>query len=338
MIEKLISEDVKHILGRIGSDTFEGRRLLVSGGTGFIGSYLCDTLVQARAEVTCLDDFSTGLAENVNHLLRRGNFKLIQGDVSHFDCSEDFDFVLHFASGASPEEYQLNPVRTLLANSLGTYNMLEIARKRDSKILFASSSEVYGDAKVFPTPESYWGNVNPVGVRSCYDEGKRFGEALLMAYYRGYGLDSRIVRIHNTYGPRLRADGAYARALSRFVMQAIRGEDLTVYGDGTQTRSFCYVADTLVGILLALSSSRCKGEVVNIGSSDEIRILDLAKRIKKIVRSRSKIVFRPLPDDDPRRRKPDLNKARQLLDWHPETDLEQGLKRTIDWFSARIRK
>jgi len=335
MSEKIVSEDIKQIIRRAKSDLFENRRFLVSGGAGFLGSYLCDTLVEARAQVTCLDDFSTGLAENIKHLLEKKNFEIIKKDVSNFDCSKDFDFVLHFASRASPEEYQLNPVRTLLANSFGTYNMLEIARKGDSRILFASSSEVYGDATVVPTPESYWGNVNPVGIRSCYDEGKRFGEALLMAYYRKYELDSRIVRIHNTYGPRLRADGAYARALSRFVMQAISGENLTVYGNGTQTRSFCYIIDTVVGILLTLSSPDCKGEVINIGSSNEIRILDLARKIKKIVRSRSEIVFRPLPEDDPRRRRPDLNKARQLLNWNPEIELEQGLKRTIDWFRSR---
>ena len=338
MIEKTVSEDVKQILHRLKPDTFEDCRLLVSGGAGFLGSYLCDTLVKAKAQVTCLDDFSTGLAENVNHLLRKRDFKIVERDVSDFDHSEDFDIVLHFASRASPEEYQLNPVKTLLANSHGTHNMLEIARRHDSKILFASSSEVYGDAKVVPTPESYWGNVNPVGIRSCYDEGKRFGEALLMAYYREYGLDSRIVRIHNTFGPRLRADGAYARALSRFVLQAIKGEDLTVYGDGTQTRSFCYVADTVVGILLVASSPNCRGEVLNIGSSNEISILELAKKIKKIVGTKSKIVFRPLPDDDPRRRRPDLNKARQLLNWNPETDLEQGLGRTIDWFGSRLQE
>jgi UDP-glucuronate decarboxylase len=334
-MEKIVSEDVEQILHRIKAGAFEDRTILVSGGAGFLGSYLCDTLVKTGAHVTCLDDFSTGIRENVDHLLGGKNFRFIERDVSSFDCDEDFDMVLHFASRASPEEYQLKPVKTLLANSLGTHNMLEIARKHESRILFASTSEVYGDAKVVPTPESYWGNVNPVGVRSCYDEGKRFGEALFMAYYRQFELDSRIVRIHNTYGPRLRADGAYARALSRFVLQAMRHEDLTVYGDGTQTRSFCYVVDTVVGILLMLSSQNCRGEIVNIGSSDEITILDLASKIQKIVGSVSKIAFRPLPADDPRRRRPVLDRARQLLGYGPEVDLEQGLKRTIDWFSSR---
>jgi UDP-glucuronate decarboxylase len=335
MMDKTISEDIDLILHRAGLEAFENQRILLSGGAGFLGSYLCDTLVKVRAQVTCLDDFSTGLTENIDHLAQEKNFRIIKKDVSDFSCNETFDIVLHFASRAAPEEYQSKPVRTLLANSFGTYRMLEIARRNSCRILFASTSEVYGDAKVIPTPESYWGNVNPVGVRSCYDEGKRFAEALLMAYAREYGLDCRIVRIHNTYGPRLRADGAYARALSRFVLQAIRGQDLTVYGDGSQTRSFCYVTDTVIGILLVLSSECCKGEIVNIGGSDETTILGLAEKIKKIVGSKSQIVFQPLPDDDPKRRRPDLSKAKKLLHWKPVTSLEQGLERTIAWFRTR---
>jgi len=334
MIDKIVSEDIQQILSRVKPDAFEGHSVLVTGGGGFIGSYLCDTLVEGKANVTCLDDFSTGLVENYDHLFQLRNFRIVKEDVSNFESSEKYDFVLHFASRASPEEYQLNPVKTLLANSHGSYRVLELARKHDSRILFASSSEVYGDAEVFPTPESYWGNVNPVGVRSCYDEGKRFGEALFMAYNREYKLDTRIVRIHNTYGPRLRADGAYARALSRFVMQAIQDEDLTVYGDGTQTRSFCYIADTIVGILLMLSCPKCMGEVVNIGSTYEVRILDLANKIREIVGGRAKITFRPLPKDDPKKRRPDISKAKELLEWQPRINLEEGLKRTINWFSS----
>jgi len=329
MIDKIVSEDIQKILRRIKSDTFEGSNILITGGGGFIGSYLCDTLVKTGANVTCLDNFSTGLVENVDHLEKMKNFRMIKEDVSNFEGDKSYDFVLHFASRASPEEYQLNPVKTLLANSHGSYRMLELARKHDSKILFASSSEVYGDAKVIPTPESYWGNVNPVGVRSCYDEGKRFGEALFMAYHREYKLDTRIVRIYNTYGPRLRADGAHARALSRFVLQAYKSEDLTVYGDGTQTRSFCYITDTIVGIILLLSSPKCRGEVVNIGNPDEIRILDLAKKVREIVGSKSKITYLPLPKDDPRRRLPEISKAKELLRWHPRINLEAGLQRTI---------
>jgi len=336
MIDNIVPKDIQQILRRIESDAFEGSNILVTGGGGFIGSYLCDTLVKAGAIVTCLDNFSTGLVQNVDHLFEMRNFRMVKEDVSNFEDNENYDFVLHFASRASPEEYQLNPVKTLLTNSYGSHRMLELARKHDSRILFASSSEVYGDAKVIPTSESYWGNVNPVGVRSCYDEGKRFGEALFMAYHREYKLDARIARVHNTYGPRLRADEAYARALSRFVSQALRGEDLTVYGDGTQTRSFCYITDTVAGILLMLSSPRCMGEVVNIGNADEIRILDLANKIREIVGGRSKITFRPLPKDDPRRRRPDISKAKELLGWQPETSLEKGLKRTIEWFSLSL--
>jgi UDP-glucuronate decarboxylase len=338
LIGKIVSTDIQQILGHIESAAFQDSSILVTGGGGFIGSYLCDTLVRTEANVTCLDNFSTGVAENVDHLLKKKNFRMIREDVSDFKSEENYDFVLHFASRASPEEYQLNPVETLLANSHGSYRLLELARKHDSKILFASSSEVYGDADVIPTPESYWGNVNPVGVRSCYDESKRFGEALFMAFYREYKLDAKIVRIHNTYGPRLRADGAFARALSRLIRQALENEDLTVYGDGTQTRSFCYVTDTVTGILLTLISPRSAGEVINVGGTDEIEILDLAKKIREIVGSKSKIAFKPLPDDDPRRRCPDINKANELLGWHSTIDLDTGLNRTIDWFRSSMQQ
>ena len=338
MIDRIVSEDIRQILSHNESEAFQDSSILVTGGGGFIGSYLCDTLVRTEANVTCLDDFSTGVAENVSHLLKKRNFRIVREDVSSFKSDVSYDFILHFASRASPEEYQLSPVKTLLANSHGSYRLLELARKHDSKILFASSSEVYGDAEIIPTPESYWGNVNPVGVRSCYDESKRFGEALFMAFHREYELDTRIVRIHNTYGPRFRADNVFARALSRFVRQALENKDLTVYGDGTQTRSFCYVTDTITGILLALVSPLSAGEVINIGSADEIRILDLAKKIKRIVGSKSKITFKPLPEDDPRRRCPDTRKASELLGWHPDIDLCTGLNRTIDWFKNSMRR
>lgn len=338
MIDKIVTEDIQQILSRIESSAFQDSSILVTGGGGFIGSYLCDALVRTEANVTCLDDFSTGVSENIDHLLKKKNFKMVRHDVSNFESDENYDFVLHFASRASPEEYQQNPVKTLLANSHGSYKLLELARKHDSKILFASSSEVYGDAEVIPTPESYWGNVNPVGVRSCYDESKRFGEALFMAFHREYKLDTRIARIHNTYGPRLRADDAFARALSRFVRQALENEDLTVYGDGTQTRSFCYVTDTVTGILLMLISPRSVGEVINVGRADEIRILDLAKKIREIAGSKSKVVLKPLPDDDPRRRCPDVSRANELLGWHATIDLDTGLNRTINWFRNNTRR
>ena len=336
MIDKIVSEDIKRIVTEMNDVFSEGKDILVTGGAGFIGSYLCDVLVELGVNVTCLDDFSTGLTANIDHLLGERKFHLIKEDVSNFDGAKKYDYVLHFASRASPEEYQLNPIKTLLANSLGSHRMLELARKCDSKILFASSSEVYGDSAVVPTPETYWGNVNPVGVRSCYDEGKRFSEAFFMAYHREYGLATTILRIHNTYGPRIRADGDYGRALSRFVAQALRNDDLTVYGDGSQTRSFCYITDMISGVLLALVRKDSVGEVVNLGNPAEILIIDLAKKITEVTGSKSKIVFCPLPEDDPKRRCPRIDKAQRILGWRPKVTLDEGLKRTVNWFRANL--
>lgn len=331
MIDNIVSEDIQRILQGIDGKSFCGKKILVTGGAGFLGSYLCDTLIEANAIVDCLDNFSTGLKENIDHLLDNKKFRLIEEDVYNFDSGDKYDFILHFASRASPEEYSLHPIDTLLANSLGTYKMLELAKRQCSTFLFASSSEVYGDATVVPTLESYWGNVNPIGLRSCYDEAKRVGEAFCMAFSRQYGVDTRIVRIHNTYGPRLRADGAYARALSRFVMQALQNKDFTVYGDGSQTRSFCHVTDTILGVLAAVTCQDCSGEVFNIGSPQEISILELTRKIKDLVNCESKIKFFPLPEDDPQRRCPNINKARKRLRWKPTVELTEGLDRTIEW-------
>jgi UDP-glucuronate decarboxylase len=332
MIDSIIIKDVEKIRDALRKDDFENKRVLITGGAGFIGSWICDVLVGFDVEVTCLDDFSTGKKENIDHLLGKSCFKFVEGDVCNFRSKAKFDYVLHLASRASPEEYQQHPIKTLKANSLGSYNVLELARKNDARILFASTSEVYGDAQMVPTPETYWGNVNPIGVRSCYDEGKRFGEALFMAYYRQYGLDVRIARIFNSYGPRLRSEGAYGRAVSRFITQALASQPLTVYGDGTQTRSFCYISDTVTGLFLLLTSKRTRGEVVNIGNPKEITILELAQRIKRLTNSASPVTFHPLPSDDPKRRCPDINKAQKLLKWETKINLEQGLARTITWF------
>lgn len=336
MIDKIVSEDIERIVAELNDVFLEEKDILVTGGAGFIGSYLCDVLGELGANVTCLDDFSTGLTVNIDHLLEKSNFHLVREDVSNFDVVKKYDYVLHFASRASPEEYQLNPIKTLLANSLGSYRMLELARKCDSKILFASSSEVYGDSVVVPTPETYWGNVNPVGVRSCYDEGKRFSEALFMAYHREYGLATTVIRIHNTYGPRIRADGAYGRALSRFVAQALRNDDLTVYGDGSQTRSFCYITDMALGVLLALIRKNSVGEVINLGNPAEISIIDLAKEIMATTGSKSKIVFCQMPEDDPKRRCPRIEKAMKILGWRPKVTLDEGLERTVNWFRTNL--
>jgi UDP-glucuronate decarboxylase len=338
MIDSTILEDVKKIRNALRRDDFEGKRVLVAGGAGFVGSWICDVLAGVGAEVVCLDNFSTGKKETIDHLLNKPFFKLTEEDVCNFQAKAKFDYVLHLASRASPEEYQQHPIETLKANSLGSYNMLEVARKHDAKILYASTSEVYGDAQTIPTPENYWGNVNPTGARSCYDEGKRFGEALFMAYHRQHGLDVRIARIFNTYGPRLRSEGAYGRVVSRFITQALAGQSLTVYGDGMQTRSFCYITDTAAGLLLFLTNKKAQGEVVNIGNPEEMTILELAQMTKRLVDSTSPITFHPLPQDDPKRRCPTISKAFKLLRWKPKIRLEEGLERTMTWFKGNINR
>ncbi len=335
MMEQIIQADIGRIVRREPLD-FSDRRILVTGGAGFLGSWLCDLLAETNAEVFCLDNLATGMMENIAHLRSNENFHFIQADAANFSYNQKLDVILHLASRASPEEYQLHPIETLKANSLGTLTMLETARRNDTPLLYTSTSEVYGDAQVIPTPETYWGHVNPVGSRSCYDEGKRFGEALCMAYIREYGLDVRIVRIFNTYGPRIRADGAYARALPRFITQALKGADITVYGDGSQTRSFCYITDTITGILNTLTSPKARGEIFNIGNPHEITILQLAEKIKQITKNKSKITFHTLPQDDPRRRCPDITKAKTILGWQPKTLLDEGLTKTVNWFQSKI--
>lgn len=324
---------MENILSSIEKDFFKRKKFLVTGGAGFIGSWICDALVKMNANVTCLDNLSSGKNENIEHLFKNEKFKFINEDVTKFEGEkEKYDYIIHLASRAAPEEYQKYPIETLLANSLGSLRMLELARKNDSIILFTSTSEIYGNAKIIPTPEEYWGNVNPVGPRSCYDEAKRFSEALFIAYQKQYGLDTRILRIFNTYGPRIRADGFYARVIPKFIMQALNNEDITVYGDGSQTRSFCYISDTIEAILLTIYKNEAKNEIINIGNPKEISILDLAKKIKLLTKSNSKIIFKPLPQDDPRRRCPEINKAKKILNWFPRIELENGLIKTIKWF------
>jgi UDP-glucuronate decarboxylase len=333
-ISEIIKEDVEK-LAKEFENSFSSKRILVTGGAGFLGSWLCDVIVRAGGIVDCLDNLSTGKMENVEHL--RGKAKIIINDVEKAELNDIYDYIFHFSSRASPEEYQEHPIQTLTANSIGTLKMLELAKKCNSIFVYASSSEVYGDAKVIPTPETYYGNVNPIGVRSCYDEGKRFGEALCMAYYRESKVDVRIARIFNSYGPRIRHDGIYARALPKFTFQAIKNEPITIYGDGRQTRSFCYVYDTLRGIL-KLAISNVSGEVFNIGNPNEINILRLAEVIKEIIGSKSEIVFLPPKEDDPRRRCPDINKAIKVLGWKPGISLKEGLRRTIRWIKESVIK
>jgi len=322
------------IVSQFSRDLFRGRRMLVTGGAGFLGSWLCEALIMLGANVTCLDNLSTGRVENIMHLKDYENFKFIEADVSEYH-PRGFDFIVHGASLPSPDDYMSRPVETMLPNSIGLLNCLEAARN-GVRVLYMSTSEVYGDAEVIPTPEDYWGRVNPIGLRSCYDESKRFGEALCMAYYRQYGVDVRIVRIFNTYGPRLNPESKYARVIPRFIMQALRNEPLTVHGDGMQTRSFTYVTDTINALIKILVNDNVKGEVLNIGGQNEVRIIDLAEMIIRLTGSSSKMIFTEARPDDPRRRCPDISKAKRLLGWEPKISLEDGLKYTIEWFRRRF--
>jgi UDP-glucuronate decarboxylase len=335
MLGKIILEDLDKVKSAVKADKFEQKEVLITGGAGFIGSWLCDILLSFGAQVTAVDDFSTGRKKNISHLRSNGRFELIESDACSFVSDKKFDFIFHLAAHASPEEYQLRPIKTMKVSSFGTANMAELARKNDAIMVFASTSEVYGDAEVVPTPETYWGKVNPIGPRSCYDEGKRFAEALLMAYCSQYGLDVKIPRIFNTYGPRLREDGLYGRALSRFILQARTNRPITIYGDGKQTRSFGYITDTVTGLLLLAASDKANGEVVNVGNTQEIRILELARKIIEITNCNSQIEFYPLPKDDPKRRCPDTAKLQRLVGWKLNVSLDVGLKKTIDWFSLK---
>ncbi len=307
-------------------------RVLISGAAGFLGSYLTDALLAEGHSVLGVDNFCTGSRANVSHLARESRFELQEQDIcAPFDPGH-VDYVFNFASPASPMDYARLGVETLMVGSVGTRNMLEIARKYGAKFLHASTSECYGDPAVHPQTEDYWGNVNPVGPRSVYDEAKRFSEALTMAYHRYYGVNTRLVRIFNTYGPRLQRDDG--RVISNFMIQALRNEDITVYGDGSQTRSFCYVTDEIEGIL---GLSRTEEHLpVNVGNPNEWTILDCAKAVIRVTGSKSKIAFAPLPSDDPLQRQPDITKAKKLFGWEPKIDLETGLKLSLDYFRSFI--
>jgi UDP-glucuronate decarboxylase len=335
MMDNIIEEDLEKIKQAIKGEAFEGKRVLVTGGAGFIGSWLCDVLAGCGAKVTAVDDLSTGRMKNIDHLTKNQLFKFIKADICEFNSEEKFDFIFHMAGHASPDEYQTHPIETLQTSASGSFAMAELARKNDATLLFASTSEVYGDAEVIPTPETYWGKVNPIGPRSCYDEGKRFAEALLIAYSKQQGLDVRIPRIFNTFGPRLREDGLYGRAMSRFILQAQTNQPITVYGDGKQTRSFCYVTDTVTALILLMTSLKAKSEAVNIGNTKEITIIELAKKVKEATECKSNIEFHLLPKDDPKRRCPDTNKLEKLVAWKPNMSFENGLERTIRWFYSK---
>lgn len=314
----------------------EAEKVLVTGGVGFIGSWLCDRLIEEGHEVVCIDNLGSGNKKNVEHLFSNSRFKFIKHDIREpLEIEEKIDHIFHLASRASPADFEEYSIDILLTNAVGTCNMLELARKDDARFLLASSSEVYGDPKVHPQPEDYWGNVNPLGPRSVYDEGKRYAESLTAAYHRRYGLDVRTARIFNTYGPRMRPDDG--RVISNFIVQALRGESITVYGDGSQTRSFCYVSDMVEGLKKLMFLDDLSGEVVNLGNPDEITILEVAELVKKLTGSNSKTTFVPLPKDDPKRRNPDISKAKEMLGWTPKVGLEDGLLKTISYFKGAIK-
>lgn len=305
------------------------KRILVTGGAGFIGSHLCEKLLQENNFVICLDNFFTGSKKNIEHLLDNKNFQLIEHDVT-LPYDIEVDEIYNLACPASPPHYQYDPVKTIRTSVLGIINMLDLAKKYNAKILQASTSEIYGDPIVHPQVESYWGNVNPIGVRSCYDEGKRCAETLMMDYHRQFNVDIRIVRIFNTYGPNMALNDG--RVVSNFIVQALENKDITIYGDGSQTRSFCYVSDLIDGLVKMMENPQLFIGPVNLGNPQETSILDFAKYIISLTNSSSKIIFKELPSDDPVQRKPNIELAKKELDWEPKVNAEEGIKNTINYF------
>jgi UDP-glucuronate decarboxylase len=307
-------------------------RILVTGGAGFLGSHLCDRLLDQGHEVVCMDNFFTGRKRNIRHLLGNPDFELVRHDVID-PFKFEVDQIYNLACPASPPHYQFNPIKTTKTSVMGAINCLGLAKRVRARVFQASTSEVYGDPDVHPQPESYWGNVNTIGLRSCYDEGKRCAETLFFDYHRENGVDIRVVRIFNTYGPRMHPNDG--RVVSNFIVQALKGEDLTVYGDGSQTRSFCYVDDLIEGFLRLMSQDEITGPI-NIGNPGEFTMLELAEETLKVVGGSSKIVHQPLPADDPKQRQPDITLARKHLDWEPTVELAEGLKRTAEYFRSEL--
>ncbi len=311
-----------------------GQRVLVTGGAGFLGSHLCDRLVEAGLDVLCLDNFFTGNKRNIAQLLERPNFELIRHDVIE-PLLIEVDWIFNLACPASPIHYQYNPIKTIKTSVMGSINMLGLAKRTGARILHASTSEIYGDPEIHPQPETYWGRVNPIGVRSCYDEGKRCAEALFKDYHRSHAVDIRIARIFNTYGPRMALDDG--RVVSNLVVQTLLDEPLTIYGDGTQTRSFCYVDDLVEGLLrLMRYEGEASHEPVNVGNPGEFSMNELAELVQAVAGKRCPVVHRPLPQDDPAQRQPDIGRARRLLGWEPKVPLRDGLARTVENFRRRL--
>ena len=309
--------------------------IVITGGSGFVGSYLCEKLINDGHEIIVVDNLLTGSTENISHLMQNENFSFIEHDVqNHIEIENKVDYVLHFASAASPKAYTEHPVNTLKAGSVGTINTLGLAKKHDAEYLLASTSEVYGDPLISPQTEEYWGNVNPNGERSMYDEAKRFAEAAVATYSRSYDLKTKIVRIFNTYGPRMQLNDG--RVVTNFIVQALKNENITIYGDGSQTRSFSYVEDTVAGIISLMNSSEY--DVFNIGNPNEMTVGQLAEKIIELTDSTSEIKYLELPNDDPKQRKPDITKAKTKLNWEPKVNLEDGLTKTIKWVEGQLSK
>ena len=309
-------------------------KVLITGGAGFLGSHLCDRMLAEGMEVIAMDNFLTGNIDNIKHLFGHEGFTFVKHDVTNYTYVEGkLDYILHFASPASPIDYLKMPIQTLKVGSLGTHKIMGLAKDKGARVLIASTSEVYGDPMVHPQTEDYWGNVNPIGLRGVYDEAKRFMEAMTMAYHRFHGVDTRIIRIFNTYGPRMRLDDG--RALPAFMGQALRGEDITVFGDGSQTRSFCYVDDLVEGIFRLLMSNET--DPVNIGNPAEITIKQFADEIVALTGTQSKVIYKPLPEDDPKVRQPDITRAREILGWEPKVERSEGLKRTLAYFMEKVK-
>ncbi|MHA1293846.1 MAG: UDP-glucuronic acid decarboxylase family protein [Promethearchaeota archaeon] len=344
------SKDIEEIIRRLEKEdiSFKNKIILITGGAGFLGSWVCDVLVKQGANCICLDNLSSGKFENISHLMDEKNFRFINHDISrpiffgltHHPngiCVGDIkkiDIVMHMASRASPFEFKRYPIEIIKSNTLGTMIALDIAKAHNAVFFYTSTSEIYGNPpeEAIPTPESYFGHVNPVGPRSCYDESKRAGEAIIKAYELEHKLRTKIVRIFNTSGPRIRYGAEFGRVIPNFIHQALKDEDITVFGDGSQTRSFTYVTDEIEGLLKMVYKEEALGEVINLGNDKEYTIIELANIIKELTNSNSKIIFKPLPIDDPVRRCPVLDKAKELLNWEPKTSLEEGLKKTIAWF------
>jgi UDP-glucuronate decarboxylase len=330
-LHPIIQEGIDRIVSDTRDISYTGKKVLITGGSGFLGSWLCDALIRKGAKVICLDNFASGREDNTNHLCSEPGFTRVEHDISRpYTPPGKVDLVMHLASRASPLEFDQFPIQILKSNTLGTMNALGIAKKCDARFLFTSTSEIYGEADIFPTPESYRGNVNTLGIRGCYDEAKRAGEAYCMAYHRQHHLDVRIVRIFNTFGPRMRSDGLYGRVMPRFISQARKNEPITIFGDGSQTRSFCYVTDQVTALLKLAGYDGLAGSVINIGNPKEISVLDLARDIIRIIGSGSSLSYYPLPPDDPMRRVPDISLAKEKLSWSPKIDLERGIRAMIE--------